>query len=117
MLTAEQPGLFETFAAEFCFQATGFIVNARVDDTTVMTGLMKRGARLFIEQQNARIRPAPCQFEAGGGANDAGANDDEMVVQLRLQTDEAFSIGEASTQPSWSTAILFARDSAPLWHM
>lgn len=82
-----------------------------------MSGLVICGLRFFFKQQYARARLTPGQFEAGGGANDAGADNDVIVVQLRLQTEDAFCIGEASTQPSWSMVMDLARDSAPLWQI
>ena len=117
VFAAKLPACFDALPAEVGFQAPRLVIDTGVNYTAVVAGLVISGACLLFQQQNAGARLSPAQFEAACGANDAGADNDEVVFQLRLQTDEAFSIGDDWTQPSWSMEMVLARDSAPLWQM
>ena len=113
MLCAVGARRLDPFAAESRLQASGFVVDAGVDDTAVTAGLVA-GRRVFLFQQDDSGSRAPfAQLPGGGGADDAGADDDEVVRQLRLQAAEPFSIGNVWTHPSLSIWMVFARDSEP----
>jgi hypothetical protein len=73
-----------------------------VDDAAVAAALVPCGRRFLFQQGDSRAGALNAQFAGGGGADDAGADDDDVEIQLRLQTDKPFSIGNALTQPSLS---------------
>jgi hypothetical protein len=84
-----------------------------MNDTAVAAGLVAGGGVFLFQQDDAGFRALFTQFPCRGGADDAGADDDDVVCQLRLQAAEPFSIGNDWTHPSLSIWMVLARDSAP----
>jgi hypothetical protein len=92
---AVRAGGLDAGPAETRLEAARLIVNAGVDNAAVSAALVA-GRRVFLFQQDdPGGRALFAQFPGGGGADDAGADNDGVVCQLRLQDAEPFSIGNA----------------------
>lgn len=100
MIGAEALRGFHTLAAEPCLHAAGLVINAGMHDAAVASRLVCGGCGLLVQQEDRGAGLPGDQLQAGSGADNAGADDDVVVFQLRLQIEDAFSIGIASTQPS-----------------
>jgi hypothetical protein len=58
---------------------TRLVVDARVNDTAVVSALMAGNAVFFLDQQEAKVRKAPRDFERDSEPYYATANDDYVV--------------------------------------
>jgi hypothetical protein len=79
--------------AETRLEAAGLIVHAGVHDAAVPAALVVGRRVFFFQQDDPGRRALFAQLPGGGGADDAGADNDGVVCQLRLQAAEPFSIG------------------------
>ena len=62
-------------AAQQCLVGTGLVVEARVDDAAVATGLVRGQAVLFLEQRHVGIGSALEHLARDGHADDATTDD------------------------------------------
>src|SRR5690606_10999898 len=76
---AECLGHGHAFTAETRLEAARRVVDARVDHAAVAPRLMQGGTGFFLGDQDARARLSPDDLGRQRGADNAGA-DDEIVV-------------------------------------
>src|SRR3989304_3276144 len=65
--------------AEARLVGAGPVVDARVDDARVVTGLVRREPRVLFQEDEARARGALVERPGGGEAHDAAADDRDVV--------------------------------------
>jgi len=72
-----------TFLAKSGFEAAGFVINARVNDSAIVTCLVKGRSFLLLKNKNFGVAQCFLQLPGGGQADDSGANDDEVVFHFQ----------------------------------
>ncbi|MCY1406192.1 hypothetical protein D9M71_214510 [compost metagenome] len=65
--------------AELRLEAAGGVVDAGVDHAAVVPGLVARRAGFLLQQEDLRVRVDLGELHRGGHADDAAADDDEIV--------------------------------------
>jgi hypothetical protein len=65
--------LCRTFDAELRLERPGTIINARVDNTTVVTSLVDRQLRFFLQYEHAKVWISGGKFFRRGQPNNSGS--------------------------------------------
>ena len=68
--------------AQLCFQGTGFVIDAGMDDAAVVAALMTADVIFFLEQKKAHARKSPRDFERHRQADNSAADDNDAVARL-----------------------------------
>ena len=82
MLGGELTHARRTRGANFSFERIRAVVDAGVQHAAIAAAGMNADARLFFQDQDARIRIAALEFPSGSKTDDAGA-DDEVVKSFQ----------------------------------
>jgi hypothetical protein len=79
VLAREIDGRRRAATAQICLEAAGLVVDPGVDDTAVVAGLVPTEAVLLFEEDEACARPHLEQLHGARQADDAAANDTEVM--------------------------------------
>jgi hypothetical protein len=79
MLTAKILSRRSAPLAEIGFEASGLVVDARMDDAGVVSGLVPRQILFLFNEQHGGIGIALLQLPSGGNPHDTAADNHEII--------------------------------------